>query len=175
MRMVWQIFEKLLNNCGKKIHYFLSLRSVWNKGLINQKVSMLNQYELMVIFTPILSEDEVKNIVGKYQELIESNGGEMVHQDAWGLKQLAYTIDKKTTGIYHLYEFKAPGTIIEKLEIQFKRDEKVIRFLITRLDKYAIEYNISRRTKKTIKEPVVQPVEKVETQPEPEENNLKEA
>jgi len=106
---------------------------------------MSNQYELMVIFTPILSDEETKGMINAYGDFITTNGGEFVHQESWGLKQLAYPIDKKTTGIYHLYEFKAPADIVGKLEIQFKRDEKIIRHMFTRLDKHAIEYNSNRR------------------------------
>lgn len=136
---------------------------------------MLNQYELVIIFTPILSDDEVKNIIKKYEDFIKKNDGEIVHQEAWGLKQLAYTIDKKTTGIYHLFEYKAPGDLNEKLDIQFKRDDKVIRFLLTRLDKYAIEYNISRRNKKDKKDEQPEVVEATtESGPEADTNKLKE-
>ena len=109
---------------------------------------MLNQYELVVIFTPVLSDDETKNIISQYADIVTDNGGEMIHQEAWGLKQLAYPIDKKTTGIYHLYQFKAPSDIVGKLEIQFKRDDRIMRHLTTRLDKYAIEYAETRRKKR---------------------------
>jgi small subunit ribosomal protein S6 len=108
---------------------------------------MMNQYELMVIFTPILSEDEQKKIVEKYGQFVADNGGEMVHQETWGLRQFAYPIDKKTTGIYQLYEFKAPGDIVGKMEIQFGRDDSVMRWMFTRLDKYGVEYSQRRRNK----------------------------
>ncbi len=112
---------------------------------------MQNQYELMVIFTPILNEDELKRLVGEYVKYIEDNGGELVHQEDWGLRQLAYEIDHKTTGIYHLFEFKAPGSLISELELLLKRDDHVMRFLTTRLDKYAVEWNKTRRERKAAK------------------------
>ena len=115
---------------------------------------MMNQYELMVIFTPILSEDEQKKIVEKYGQLVTDNGGEMVHQETWGLRQFAYPIDKKTTGIYQLYEFKAPGEIVGKMEIQFGRDDSVMRWMFTRLDKYGVEYSQRRRNKLAQKDAV---------------------
>ena len=121
---------------------------------------MLNQYELVIIFTPILSDEETKGVIGVYSDFVTENGGEMVHQETWGLKQLAYPIEKKTTGIYHLYEFKAPGDIVHKLEVQFKRDDRVMRHLLTRLDKYAIQYNESRRKK--MKEGKAEKPEKVQ-------------
>lgn len=108
---------------------------------------MVNHYELMVIFTPILSDEDTKKSIESYGNMVTDNGGEMIHQEAWGLRQLAYPIDKKTTGIYHLYEFKAPGELIEKIEIQFKRDDNIMRWMFTRLDKYGVEYNERRRKK----------------------------
>lgn len=108
---------------------------------------MMNHYELMVIFTPILSDDDTKKSIENYGKMVTDAGGEMVHQETWGLRQLAYPIDKKTTGIYHLYEFKAPGETIEKMEIQFKRDDNIMRWLFTKLDKYGVEYNERRRNK----------------------------
>jgi small subunit ribosomal protein S6 len=119
---------------------------------------MLNQYELMVIFTPILSDDDAKRLADQYVSFITDNGGEIVHTESWGLRQLAYPIDKKTTGIYQLYEFKAPGTLIGDMEIQFKRDDQVMRFLFTRLDKYGVAWNERRREKmKESKAPKTEP------------------
>ena len=82
----------------------------------------MNNYELMVIFTPVLSEEDFKSAQKKYQDLIKENGGDTVASNPWGLKSLAYPIDKKTTGIYWILEFTGPATINEKLKIQFLRD-----------------------------------------------------
>lgn len=106
---------------------------------------MLNQYELMVIFTPILSDDDLNKSVEGYEGIVKKSKGKIVHKETWGLRQLAYPIDKKTTGIYQLFEFQAPGELINELEIQFKRDEQIMRFMITRLDKDAVKYNEGRR------------------------------
>ncbi|MBN1766986.1 MAG: 30S ribosomal protein S6 [Prolixibacteraceae bacterium] len=108
---------------------------------------MLNQYETVFIATPVLSEAQFKEVVTKFSELITSNGGEIINDEDWGLKKLAYPIQKKSTGFYHLFEFKAEPSFIEKLELQYRRDERVIRFLTFRLDKYAIEYSEKRRNK----------------------------
>lgn len=113
---------------------------------------MLKHYELIVIFTPILSDDDLKKTIKHYADFVKQQGGEMVHEETWGLRQLAYPIDKKTTGIYHLYEFKAPGDTIEKMEVQFGRDDQIMRFVFTKLDKYAVEYNERRRQKLSKKE-----------------------
>ena len=106
----------------------------------------LQRYELMVIFTPVLAEDEYRTAQQKFADLIASNGGSIIHQDPIGLKNLAYPIGKKTTGLYWLVEYDAPTDANAKLEIQMNRDESVIRQMITRLDKYAVEYNARRRS-----------------------------
>src|SRR5688572_18586219 len=108
----------------------------------------MNQYELVMILTPVLSEDEQKQVITFFEKFIGENGGEIVHQENWGLRQLAFSIKNKTTGIYHLMEFRGPADIIHKLEVQFGRDERLIRFMFTRLDKYSIEYNANRRVKR---------------------------
>ncbi len=105
----------------------------------------MNNYELMVIFTPVLSDDEFKNAQKKYTTLITDNGGQIVAENPWGLKSLAYPIQKKTTGLYWVMEFIAPSDFNEKLKIQLLRDESVLRQLLTRLDKYAVEYNDKKR------------------------------
>jgi small subunit ribosomal protein S6 len=105
----------------------------------------MNNYELMVIFTPVLSDDEFKNAQKKYTTLITDNGGQIVAENPWGLKSLAYPIQKKTTGLYWVMEYIAPSDFNEKLKIQLLRDESVLRQLLTKLDKYAVEYNDKKR------------------------------
>ncbi len=106
----------------------------------------MNNYELMVIFTPVLSDDEFKSAQKKYTTLVTDNGGQIVGENAWGLKSLAYPIQKKTTGLYWVTEFNAPSDFNERLKIQLLRDESVLRHMITRLDKYAVEYNQKKRS-----------------------------
>jgi small subunit ribosomal protein S6 len=106
----------------------------------------MNNYELMVIFTPVLSDEEFKNVQKKYTDFVTENGGNVVHSNPWGLKSLAYPIQKKTTGIYWVLEYDAPSSFNEKLKIQLLRDEQVLRHLITALDKYAVEYNAKKRS-----------------------------
>jgi len=109
---------------------------------------MLNHYETVFIATPVLSENQMKEAVQKYKKIITENGGELVHEENWGLKKLAYPIKKKSTGFYYLVEFKGPGEIVEKLELQYRRDERIIRYLTFRMDKYAVEYAIKKRKQK---------------------------
>ena len=112
----------------------------------------MNQYETVFILTPVLSADQMKETVNKFKGLLVDNGAEMLNEELWGLKKLAYPIQKKSTGFYVLFEFKAEPTLIKKLETQFRRDEKVIRFQTVKLEKYAIEYAEKRRNKKANKE-----------------------
>ena len=106
----------------------------------------MNNYELMVIFTPVLSDDEFKAGQKKFAALVTENGGSMVAENPWGLKSLAYPIQKKTTGLYWVMEFITPSDFNEKLKIQLLRDEQVLRHMMNRLDKYAVEYNQKRRS-----------------------------
>jgi small subunit ribosomal protein S6 len=106
----------------------------------------MNNYELMVIFTPVLSDEEFKAEQKKYAALVTDTGGSIVAENAWGLKSLAYPIRKKTTGLYWIVEFKAPSDFNEKLKIQLLRDENVLRHLTTKLDNYAVEYNEKKRS-----------------------------
>jgi small subunit ribosomal protein S6 len=106
---------------------------------------MLNHYETTFILTPVLSEENTQKAISAYIDLLKSNGAEIVAEDHWGLRNLRYPIKKKTTGIYHWVEFKAPANAIQTLEIAFRRDENVLRYLTVRLDKYAIKYNQDKR------------------------------
>ena len=122
---------------------------------------MLKQYETVFIATPVLSDAQMKEAVAKYTSFITSNGGEIVYEEDWGLKQLAYPIQHKTSGFYYLIEFKADPEFVANLEIQYKRDERILRFLTVALDKDAIAYAEHRREMKAAKKnaPVEAPVE----------------
>jgi len=106
----------------------------------------MNNYELMVIFTPVLSDDDFKAAQKKFAGFVKENGGSIVAENAWGLKSLAYPIQKKTTGLYWVLEYTASADFNEKLKIQLLRDESVLRHLCTKLDKYAVEYNAKKRS-----------------------------
>lgn len=113
---------------------------------------MLNHYEAAFILTPVLSADRMKEAVDKFEKLITDNGGEILNREEWGLKKLAYPIAGKTTGFYALLQFDVEPAVIATLETEFRRDERVIRFLTFRLDKYAFEYAEKRRNAKNQKE-----------------------
>ena len=112
---------------------------------------MVNQYETVFIATPVLSEAQMKEAVAKYTQLIRDNGGEVVYEEDWGLRQLAYPIQHKTTGFYYLIEFKADSHFVATLETQYHRDERIIRFLTVALDKDAVAYAEKRRANKAAK------------------------
>ncbi len=109
---------------------------------------MTNRYEAVFILTPVLSEDQAKEAVEKYSALLKEAGAQMHHEEHWGLRKLAYPIQKKSTGFYHLFEFESEGTVIGDLELAFRRDERVIRFLTVKLDKHAVIYNEKKRNRK---------------------------
>ena len=109
---------------------------------------MIKQYETVFIATPVLSDVQMKEAVAKYTQLIRDNGGEIVYEEDWGLRQLAYPIQHKTTGFYYLIEFKADPTFVDVLETQYHRDERIIRFLTVALDKDAVAYAEKRRAGK---------------------------
>ena len=107
----------------------------------------MNHYETVFILTPVLSDEQMKETVAKFKKLLTDNGAEILNEEAWGLKKMAYAIDKKSTGFYTLLEFKAEPTIVNTLETGYRRDEKVIRYMTVRLDKYAVQYAEKRRNK----------------------------
>ena len=108
----------------------------------------MNNYETVFILTPVLSDAQMKEAVEKFKNLLTDQGAEIVNEENWGLRKLAYSIDKKTTGFYTLLEFNAEPTVVAKLEVNFRRDERVIRFLTVKQDKFAAEYAEKRRSNK---------------------------
>ncbi len=106
----------------------------------------MNSYELMVIYTPVLSNEEFKSAQKNLKKLITDNEGEIVGEDVWGLRSLAYSIDKKTTGLYYIVEYSAPSALNAKLTIQLNRDESVMRYMATSLDRHAVAYNARKRS-----------------------------
>ena len=109
----------------------------------------MNHYETVFILTPVLSEVQMKEAVDKFKEVLVSEGAEIINEENWGLRKLAYPIQKKSTGFYQLLEFNADPSVIAKLEINFRRDERVIRFLTFKMDKFAAEYAAKRRSVKS--------------------------
>ena len=105
----------------------------------------MNQYETVFILTPVLSDEQMKETVAKFKGLLTENGAEILNEETWGLKKMAYAIDKKSTGFYCLLEFKAEPSVIKTLETGYRRDERIIRFLTFAMDKDAVAYAEKRR------------------------------
>ena len=113
---------------------------------------MMNQYETVFIMTPVLSEPQMKETVEKFKGILTAAGAEIINEEIWGLKKMAYAIQKKRTGFYALLEFKAGPEVVDKLEVAYRRDERIIRYLTVKLDKFAAQYAEKRRHNKTNKE-----------------------
>lgn len=107
----------------------------------------MNSYETVFILTPVLSEDQAKEAVQKFESEIQSWGGKVKHSESWGLRKLAYPIQKKSTGFYFMSEFQAEPSVIAEMELMLKRDERVMRFLTIKMDKDHIAYAEKRRSK----------------------------
>jgi small subunit ribosomal protein S6 len=109
--------------------------------------------------TPVLSDDQMKETVQKFRSFLKDNGANIIFEDNWGLRKLAYPIQKKSTGFYHLVEFAADPNLIRDWEVTFKRDERILRFLTVSLDKHAVAYNEKKRKNKAEKEKVEEKAE----------------
>ncbi|WP_159023980.1 30S ribosomal protein S6 [Formosa sp. L2A11] len=107
----------------------------------------MNHYEAVFILNPVLSETQIKETVQKYEDFLVSNGAKMISKEDWGLKKLAYPIQNKKSGFYHLFEFTVPGEVITPLELEFRRDERFMRYLTVKLDKHAVAWAERRRAK----------------------------
>ena len=117
--------------------------------LLTKYLYMLNQYETVFIATPVLSESQMKEAVAKFKKIVTDSKGEIVYEEDWGLKKLAYPIQKKSTGFYHLIEFRAEPDLIAKLEVEYRRDERILRFLTMKMEKYAVVYAEKKRARKS--------------------------
>lgn len=123
---------------------------------------MKSRYETVFILTPVLSEDQAKEAVTKYKDHVKSAGGKIQHQENWGLKKLAYPIQKKSTGFYNLLEFDIAPNEIDKMETEFRRDERILRFLTVKMEHHHIEFAEKRRKHNSDKMPPKKEVKPVE-------------
>ncbi len=111
----------------------------------------MNNYEAVFILTPVLSDAQMKEAVEKFKTLLTDKGAEIINEESWGIRKLAYPIDKKSTGFYIMLEFRADPSVIAGLEVNFRRDERVLRFLTTKHDKFSLEYSEKRRRNRSSK------------------------
>jgi len=105
----------------------------------------MNHYETVFILNPVLSDVQIKETVKKFEDYLVSKGAEMISKEDWGLKKLAYPIQNKKSGFYHLFEYKLDGQMLTPFELEFRRDDSVMRYLSVRLDKHAIAWAVKRR------------------------------
>jgi len=134
----------------------LSIKYVYlctSKIILNLLKKMKNQYETVFIITPLVTEGQLKETVARIRDLMTNNGAEIVFENNWGLRKLAYPIKKKTTGYYQLIEFRSEPDFIQRLETEYNREEKIIRYLTTKLDKFAVEYNQRKQKEGKIQNP----------------------
>lgn len=111
----------------------------------------MNNYETVFILTPVLSDAQMKEAVEKFKTLLTDKGAKIINEENWGIRKLAYPIDKKSTGFYNMLEFSVDPSVIAELEVQFRRDERVLRFLTTKHDKFSFEYSEKRRRNRSSK------------------------
>jgi len=107
----------------------------------------MNHYETVFILNPVLSDEQIKETVKKYEGILVSNGAKMIAKEDWGLKKLAYAIQHKKSGFYHLFEYTVPGEVINTLEVEMRRDERIMRYLTVSMDKHAISWAERRRAR----------------------------
>ena len=106
----------------------------------------MRHYELTFIVDPVLSHEEIQLVRQTYEDQVKKLGCKIVHVDDIGLKQLAYPINKRNSGIYFCIEFQAEnGEAIAPLELSMRRDERIMRFLSIALDKFGVKYNEDKR------------------------------
>ena len=106
-----------------------------------------NNYETVFILTPVLSDEQMKDTVEKFRNILKEHGAEIVHEENWGLRKLAYPIKKKNNGFYHLFEFKADPQLIKTLEVEYRRDERIIRHIVVSMDKHHVAFGEKKRKK----------------------------
>ena len=117
----------------------------------NINLILMNHYETVFILNPVLSDTQIKETVQKFEDYLVSKGAEMIHKEDWGLKKLAYPIQNKKSGFYHLFEFNVAGEEIAAFELEFRRDDSVMRYLTVKLDKHAADWAKTRRERLTAK------------------------
>ena len=111
----------------------------------------MNHYETVFILNPVLSDEQIKETAKKFEDLLKAKGAKFVNKEDWGLKKLAYPIQNKKSGFYHMFEYQSDGSVVNPLETEFKRDERFMRFLTVKMDKHAISWAERRREKLKVK------------------------
>ena len=128
------------------INTFVKFATLYKKENINIKCINMNNYETVFIMNPVLSEDQMRETVKKFSKFLKNNKAKIIAEENWGLKKMSYNIQNKKTGFYYLIEFSSDDNeITKKIELEYKRDERLMRWITVKLDKYAVEYAENRR------------------------------
>ena len=128
------------------INTFVKFATLCKKENINIKCINMNNYETVFIMNPVLSEDQMRETVKKFSKFLKDNKAKIIAEENWGLKKMSYNIQNKKTGFYYLIEFSSDDyEITKKIELEYKRDERLMRWITVKLDKYAVEYAENRR------------------------------
>ncbi len=128
------------------INTFVKFATLCKKENINIKFINMNNYETVFIMNPVLSEDQMRETVKKFSKFLKDNKAKIIAEENWGLKKMSYNIQNKKTGFYYLIEFSSDDyEITKKIELEYKRDERLMRWITVKLDKYAVEYAENRR------------------------------
>lgn len=98
-----------------------------------REVKEMKKYECLYVIDAALEESVIAETVAKFSELVKANA-EQVSVDNWGKKKLAYEVDKKWEGYYSLITFEGPADFIKELERVLRIDERVMKFLVTKID-----------------------------------------
>lgn len=107
--------------------------------------SFSHDYETTFILKPELPEGEHKAAVNKFISLIKENGGEVSNIEYWGVRRMAYSIQRKSSGFYAFLEFRALPDLITKLEQEYRYDDNVLRYLTVKLTRHHLAFNKKRR------------------------------
>jgi small subunit ribosomal protein S6 len=109
----------------------------------------MRHYETTFIIDPVLSGDEIKQTAQMYMDFLKEQGCEVVQVEDMGVLELAYPINKRTSGAYMYVEYTATtGECIDKLELAFRRDDNILRYLTVAVDKHRAQYNQDKRAGK---------------------------
>jgi small subunit ribosomal protein S6 len=112
----------------------------------------VQKYECVMVLHPGIAEAEATTIVERFQTSVAGHGGEVSLHDHWGRRELAYPIEKQTTGDYHLVMFTADNSFVVEADRDMRLDEKVLRHLIV-IDEEWAEQNRKSQAKRSKAKP----------------------
>jgi small subunit ribosomal protein S6 len=115
--------------------------------MVIEYIKDIRNYETTFLVKPGLDDAEYKDIIAKFTKFIIDNGGEVINQEIWGMRKLAYEIQRHSSAYYVFTEFRSNVDVNPVLEREYSFDERIIRYLTVKLDKDAAAWNERRRAK----------------------------